>query len=74
MVRNTLGDLQNLLFERLEALNDAEGEQEIEREIAKANASAKLATVIVNNSNTILNCAVMRQKVGAEQTQRMLGA
>lgn len=55
MTRNTLGDLNNHLFEQLERLNDDEldGEQ-LEKELKRADAMSKIAANVVNNANTIL--------------------
>lgn len=55
MTKNTLGDLNNHLFEQLERLNDdsLDGE-ELEREVKRADSISKIATNVVNNANTIL--------------------
>lgn len=55
-VRNTLGDLNNHLFEQLERLNDDDltGE-ELKQEIQRSNAISNVAKQIIGNANTVLN-------------------
>ncbi len=54
-MRNTLGDLHNILFEQLERLNsdDLEGEA-LMQEIAKSKAITNVANTMVNNANLVL--------------------
>ena len=55
MTRNTLGDLNNHLFEQLERLNDDSLDAEtLAQEIKRSDAMSKIATNVVNNANTIL--------------------
>lgn len=55
ILKNTLGDLNNHLFAELERLDDEElSEEALQREIKRADAVAKVATVAVNNANTLL--------------------
>ena len=50
MARNTLNDLNDLLFEQMEKLRDDEmSEEQIKREISRANALTGLAEVAVRN-------------------------
>lgn len=49
-MNNTLGDLNNHLFEALERLNDAETPEEIEQEINRAGAVANIGEAIVKNA------------------------
>lgn len=54
-VRNTLGDLNNHLFEQLERLNEPglKGD-ELQEEITRAKAVTSLASQIISNSNLAL--------------------
>ena len=54
-MRNTLGDLNNHLFEQLERLNDEElrGE-ELKEEIIRAKSITDIAAKIIDNANTVL--------------------
>lgn len=54
-MKNTLGDLNNHLFEQLERLNDEEltGER-LQQEIGRSKAIATIAAQIIGNANTVL--------------------
>lgn len=55
-MRNTLGDLNNHLFEQMERLNDNELAGEgLQSEITRAKAVCGVATQIVNNGKLILD-------------------
>lgn len=54
-MKNTLGDLNNHLFEALERLNDMDLKgEELQREIERGNAMSKLASQIVANASLVL--------------------
>ncbi|CRZ34611.1 hypothetical protein DFR55_101377 [Herbinix hemicellulosilytica] len=54
-IKNTLGDLNNYLFEQLERLNDEDLKGEaLEEEIKRAKAINDVATNIIMNGNLIL--------------------
>lgn len=55
MVKNTLGDLNNHLFEQLERLNDEsiKGDK-LKEEIERARAVSSIASQIINNGNLVL--------------------
>lgn len=55
MVRNTLVDMHNILFEQLERLNDAETPEEVEQEMQRSKSMADIAKVMVENSRTVLD-------------------
>lgn len=49
-MKNTLTDLNNYLFEQLERLNDDEiSEEQLERELRKADSIVKVADKIIQN-------------------------
>lgn len=59
MTQNTLGDLNNHLFEQLERLNDESlSLEELEKEIKRTDAMTDVATQIIGNANTILKAKV----------------
>ncbi len=54
-MKNTLGDLNNHLFEQLERLNDEniKGDQ-LKEEIVRSKAISGIASQIINNGNLVL--------------------
>ena len=58
-MRNTLGDLNNHLFEQLERLNDEEltGDA-LREEMQRADAMTKVSTQIIDNANLVLKAKV----------------
>lgn len=74
-VRNTLGDLSNLMFEQLERLNAAEPE-ELEGEIGRARAMSEVGKTIIDNSNMMLRAMQFKDTAMAANARlpRMLGA
>lgn len=55
MVKNTLGDLNNHLFEQIERLNDEELKgDKLKEEIERARAVSSIASQIINNGNLVL--------------------
>lgn len=60
MVKNTLGDLNNHLFEQLERLNDEELEGEkLDAEIARAKAISGISRDIISNANLVLKAKLV---------------
>ncbi|PEE20762.1 hypothetical protein CON95_27085 [Bacillus toyonensis] len=58
-MRNTLGDLNNHLFEQLERLNDDELKgKKLSEEINRANAVAKIASKIIENGSLVLKAQI----------------
>ncbi len=55
MVKNTLTDMHNILFEQLERLNDAETPEEVEKEMQRSKSMADIAKVMIENSRTLLD-------------------
>lgn len=55
-MKNTLNDVNNYLFEAIERLNDDSlSDEELEKEIKRADAVTKVAKTIVDNTNLALN-------------------
>ncbi len=55
-MKNTLGDLNNHLFEQMERLNDEELQGEaLVQEITRSRAISDIAKQIINNANVVLN-------------------
>lgn len=56
--KNTLGDLNNILFEELERLNDDSlSGEELTQEMNRAKAITGVATQVVMNARTVLDAA-----------------
>ena len=54
-MRNTLVDLNNHLFEQMERLNDDElTDEQLEKEIKRADAMKDIASQIINNAQIVL--------------------
>ena len=63
-MRNTLGDLNNHLFEQLERLNDEELKGEnLKEEIMRAKAVTDIAAKIIDNANTVLDAKKLQSEV-----------
>lgn len=75
-MKNTLGNLNNHLFEELERLNDEDLKGEaLKEEITRAKAIAAISQNIINNANTVLNAEKFKSEtLGRSQveTPRML--
>lgn len=55
-MKNTLGDLNNILFEQLERLNDEELKgDKLKEEMERANAINNVATRIIANGSLVLS-------------------
>ena len=59
MVKNTLGDLHNLLFEQIEKLRDADIDT-LDIEIERTKAMNQTAEVIINNGKNIIEVYKMQ--------------
>jgi hypothetical protein len=54
-MKNTIGDLNNYLFEQLERLNDDEtSEEDLEKELKKTDAIIRVSQQIIANGNLAL--------------------
>lgn len=71
MPRNTLNDLNNILFEQLERLNDLDMEQDevetIDKEIQRADAIGKVSKQIINNATLALKGKKYLDSYGVER-------
>lgn len=75
MPRNTLGDLNNHLFEQLERLNDEElTPDQLEMEMNRSSAMREVANSIIQNANLALKAEKLKIEYGGKQVQlpRML--
>lgn len=62
---NTLGDLNNRLFEELERLNDTEvSGEKLSAEVMRAKAMTQLAAQIINSGNLALRAKTMQEEYG----------
>lgn len=69
MPRNTLMDLNNHLFAELERLGDEDlSQEELEKEIARADAITKVGNVLVNNAKTALEATKTQMEWGRRDT------
>ena len=74
-MKNTLGDLNNHLFEQLERLNDEDMKGEkLQEEINRAKAINQVATQIINNGSLVLSAKRLNEdKMNADlQIPKML--
>ena len=72
MPRNTLMDLNNHLFAELERLGDEDlTQEELEKEIARADAITKVGNVLVNNAKTALEATKTQMEWGRRDTVRI---
>lgn len=69
MPRNTLIDLNNHLFAELERLGDEDlTQEELEKEIARADAITKVGNVLVNNAKTALEATKTQMEWGRRES------
>lgn len=65
MTKNTLGDLNNHLFEQMERLNDDSlTDEQLNKEMDRAKSMASIAQNIVGNANLILKANELRKEYG----------
>lgn len=77
-MKNKLTDLNNYLFESLERINDDSlSEDELKKELAKAQTTANVAMVIVKNAETLVKGAKFLKESGVQlnnfETAKALG-
>lgn len=67
-MKNTLGDLNNHLFAQLEKLNDDDlSGEELEAEIKRSEAMAKISDQIIKNGELQYNAMVHMDEYGYER-------
>lgn len=72
MPRNTLMDLNNHLFAELERLGDEDlTQEELEKEIARADAITKVGNVLVNNAKTALEATKTQMEWGRRESVKI---
>lgn len=59
---NTLGELNNILFDQLRRLNECSDDELID-EIDRAGAVSKVANQIISNANLVLKAAEIKRDV-----------
>ena len=64
MARNKLMDLNNLLFEQLENLVTAEGDEEVRLQISKSKAVSSIASNIINTASISLEATKIQLEYG----------
>lgn len=65
-MKNKLNDLNNHLFAELERLSDEElTQEELEKEISRADAITSVAEQIISNADTVLRAVKMQNEYGA---------
>lgn len=64
MTKNTLADLNNHLFEQMERLNDDDDltDEELEKEIRRADAMKDIATQIISNAQIVLKATELNME------------
>lgn len=66
-MRNTLSDLNNILFEALEKIIDPDSDEEMENELKRCDAITKVAEVIIKNGELALKAAKHSDEYGYER-------
>lgn len=65
-MKNKITDLNNLLFEQLERLIDAESDEEVSQEINRAKAVSSIASNIVSTANLSLEATKIQLEYGLQ--------
>lgn len=72
MVRNTLGDLNNHLFEQLERLNDEElTNEQLNTEIERSKAITAVASKIIDNGRLVLSAKELQAEYGLKDSENI---
>ena len=73
-MKNTLVDVNNYLFEAMERLNDDSlTDEELEKEMKRADAVTKVAKTIVDNTNLALNIKKHLAEYGQDNGYKIPG-
>lgn len=71
-MKNKLVDLNDHLFAELERLGDEDlTQEELEKEIARADAITKVGSVLVNNAKTALEATKMQMEWGRRESVKI---
>lgn len=71
-MKNTLGDLNNHLFEQLERLNDEDLDDDaLERELKRADGMSKIAQQIIQNGELAYKTMVHMDEYGYERKKEV---
>lgn len=72
IIKNTLNDLNNYLFEAIERINDDElDDSELQKEIQRSEAITKVAEVIIKNANVQLQAIRHMDEYGYAKNHAM---
>lgn len=72
-MKNTLTDLNNYLFEQLERLNDDDqSEEQLERELRKAEAMVKVGDAIIRNGELAFKTMQHLDNFGYNRTEKKI--
>lgn len=72
-VKNTLVDLNDHLFEQMERLNDDDlSDEELEKEIKRADAMTGIAKQIIDNATIVLKATELNAEYGRGEAPRLL--
>ena len=72
-MKNKLSDLNNILFERLERLqDDSMKAEDLEKEIARSKAMTSIASQIIQNGNLAMRAAEFAAEYGTVKSPDLL--
>lgn len=75
MVKNTLQDLNNHLFEQLERLNDEDlSDDQLEKELKRADGMSKIAFQIIENAELAFKTMVHMDEYGYNNNHQFVPA
>lgn len=69
MPRNKLSDLNNLLFEQMERLADADSNEELEQEVARSRAMTRVAGRAIENGALALKAVSIYDHRSSQEMQ-----
>lgn len=71
-MNNKLLDLNNYLFESIENIDNATNNEELNKEIDKANAKVKIADAIIRNADVMLKGVELQMEYGLKNIEGIL--
>lgn len=72
MTKNKLSDLNNLLFEQMERLGDADSTEELEKEVKRSDAMTDISGKVIENASLALKAAVAYDERSAHAEIQLL--